>query len=68
MATRAAKKKTIEIVQVRSGIGAPEMHKRTLRSLGLHRPHQRVIRPDNAAVRGMVASISHLVKLVAKKS
>lgn len=68
MATRAARKKgkTIEIVQVRSGIGAPDRHKRTLKSLGFRRLHQVVVRTDNPAVRGMVESIPHLVRLVPK--
>ena len=58
------KGKTIEIVQVRSGICTPENHKRTLRALGLRRLNQKVVRPDNPAVRGMVATIPHLVRVV----
>ena len=66
MTTRAVKKKgkTIEIVQVRSGICTPENHKRTLKALGFRRLNQKVVRPDNPAVRGMVATIPHLVKVV----
>jgi large subunit ribosomal protein L30 len=65
-AARAAKKKgkTLEIVQVRSGIGTPEPHKATLRALGLRRLNQKVVRPDNPAVRGMVGAIPHLVKIL----
>ena len=58
------KGKTIEIVQVRSGICTPDNHKRTLRALGFRRLNQKVVRPDNPAVRGMVATIPHLVRLV----
>ncbi len=66
MAKRAPKKKgkTIEIVQVRSGICTPENHKRTLRALGLRRLNQKVVRPDNPAIRGMVGTIPHLVRVV----
>ena len=66
MAKRAAKRKgkTIEIIQVRSGICTPENHKRTLRALGLRRLNQKVVRPDNPAIRGMVATIPHLVRVV----
>ena len=66
MPKRVAKRKgkTIEIVQVRSGICTPENHKRTLRALGLRRLNQKVVRPDNPAVRGMVATIPHLVRVV----
>ncbi len=66
MAKRVPKKKgkTIEIVQVRSGICTPENHKRTLRALGLRRMNQKVVRPDNPAIRGMVGTIPHLVRVV----
>jgi len=58
--------KSLEIVQVRSGIGTPENHKRTLRALGLTRLNQRVVRPDNPAIRGMVETIPHLVRIVSE--
>jgi len=66
MAPRAAKKKgkTLEIVQVRSGICTPENHKRTLKALGFTRLNQTVTRPDNPAIRGMVKTIPHLVRIV----
>jgi large subunit ribosomal protein L30 len=54
----------ISILQVRSGIGCNITHKRVLRSLGLRHPHQTVVRPDNPAVRGMVETIRHLVRIV----
>jgi large subunit ribosomal protein L30 len=57
-------KKSIVIEQYRSGIGFSERQKRTLRSLGLRKLRQRVERPDNPAVRGMVAKIGHLVRIV----
>jgi len=57
-------KKKLIIEQYRSGIGCVERHRRVLRSLGLRKIRQRVERPDNAAVRGMVAAISHLVRVV----
>ena len=55
---------TITIKQVKSGICCPDRHKRTLRALGLRRMNQRVVRPDNPAIRGMVAAIPHLVRIV----
>jgi large subunit ribosomal protein L30 len=68
MAPRAAKKKgkTLDIVQVRSGICTPENHKRTLKALGLSRINQKVTRPDNPAIRGMVDTIPHLVRIVSE--
>jgi large subunit ribosomal protein L30 len=56
--------KTITIEQYRSGICCVVTHKRTLKALGLKRMRQRVVRPDNPAVRGMVESIPHLVRIV----
>jgi large subunit ribosomal protein L30 len=68
MAPRAVKKKgkTLEIVQVRSGICTPENHKRTLKALGFTRLNQRVTRPDNPAIRGMVDTIPHLVRIISE--
>ena len=68
MAPRAAKKKgkTLDIVQVRSGICTPENHKRTLKALGFSRLNQKVTRPDNPAIRGMVDTIPHLVRIVSE--
>ena len=57
------KVKRLAITQVRSGIGRPEKHRRTLRALGIRRHQQTVIHDDSAAIRGMVASIPHLVEV-----
>lgn len=59
-----ASKKSIVIEQYRSGIGFSERQRRTLRALGLRKLNQRVERTDNPAVRGMVAKICHLVRIV----
>lgn len=55
--------KMLEIKLVRSPIGYNVRQKRTVRALGLRRMQQAVVRPDNPAVRGMVAAISHLVRV-----
>jgi large subunit ribosomal protein L30 len=57
----SAAKKTIKIRQVRSGIGFDKTQKATLRALGLEKIGRVVERPDNPAIRGMVAKIPHLV-------
>ncbi len=54
----------ITIQQVRSGICCNYRHKRTLKALGLRRINQQVVHPDNPAIRGMVAAIPHLVRIV----
>jgi large subunit ribosomal protein L30 len=69
VATRSRKeaagpKGRIVVEQYRSPICCQEIQKRTLRSLGLRRIRQRVELPDNPAVRGMVAAIPHLVRVV----
>ena len=56
--------KKLIIEQYRSGIGCMERHRRVLRSLGLRKIRQRVERPDNAAVRGRVKTIPHLVRII----
>ena len=58
-----AKKKMLEIKQVRSGIGRPEPHRRTLRALGIKRHQQSVVHEDSPAIRGMIKKISHLVSV-----
>lgn len=58
-----AKTKQIEITQVRSGIGRPGNHRRTLRALGIKRHQQSVIQNDTPAIRGMIEQISHLVSV-----
>ena len=55
--------KKIEIKQVRSGIGRPEPHRRTLRALGIKRHQQSVIHEDSPAIRGMIKQVSHLVSV-----
>ena len=60
----SATRKTVRIRQVRSGIGFDKTQKATLRALGLEKLGRVVERPDNAAIRGMVAKIPHLVVIV----
>lgn len=60
----AKTQKMIRVQQVRSGIGFPRTQREVLRSLGLRRMWHVVERQDSPAVRGMVAKISHLVKIV----
>jgi large subunit ribosomal protein L30 len=52
----------IRILQTKSGIGAPDKHRRTLEALGLR--HQRsVVHNDNPAIRGMIFQVRHLVQV-----
>ncbi|UYN91566.1 MAG: 50S ribosomal protein L30 [Anaerolineales bacterium] len=62
MAAKSTGKK-IKITLVRSPIGATERHKRTVKALGLRKMHQSIVAEDNATVRGMVNSVTHLLKV-----
>ena len=53
----------LKITLVRSPIGFNYSQKRTVKALGISKMHQTVVRPDNVAVRGMVKSIEHLLKV-----
>jgi large subunit ribosomal protein L30 len=55
--------KLLRITLVRSPIGFPLRQKRTVRALGLRRMQQTVENPDNPAIRGMLASIPHLLRV-----
>jgi large subunit ribosomal protein L30 len=53
----------LRITLVRSTIGRPSVQGRTVQALGLRKLNSIVVRPDNPSIRGMVNSISHLVKV-----
>ena len=49
---------------VRSAICAPVKQKLVVKGLGFTRLNHVIERPDNAAIRGMVAKVPHLVEIV----
>jgi large subunit ribosomal protein L30 len=51
----------LKVTQVRSKIGGTQNQRDTLRSLGLKRLHDVVVKEDRPEIRGMVATVSHLV-------
>jgi large subunit ribosomal protein L30 len=51
----------IKVTQIRSGIGTKPNQRQTLRSLGLKRIHDSVVQEDRPEIRGMVATVPHLV-------
>jgi large subunit ribosomal protein L30 len=53
----------IKITQVRSGIGTKPNQRQTLRSLGLKRIHDSIVQEDRPEIRGMVATVPHLVRV-----
>jgi large subunit ribosomal protein L30 len=53
----------IKVTQIRSAIGTKPNQRQTLRSLGLKRIHDTVIQEDRPEIRGMVATVPHLVRV-----
>lgn len=51
----------LKITLRRSRIGSTPQQRAALRGLGLRRMHASVLRPDDAAIRGLVSRVSHLV-------
>ena len=55
----------IKVKLIRSRIGTTPAQKKVLDAMGLVRREQVKTLKDNAAVRGMIAKVSHLVEVVA---
>ncbi|HEX6233131.1 MAG TPA: 50S ribosomal protein L30 [Jiangellaceae bacterium] len=51
----------IKVRQVKSGIGGTSTQRDTLRSLGLKRIGDEVVKEDRPEIRGMVRAVTHLV-------
>lgn len=53
----------LRITLVRSPIGFNVRQKRTVRALGLRRLHQSVEQADSPVIRGMLAKVTHLIRV-----
>ena len=53
----------LRITQTRSVIDRSKDQKRTVRSLGLHRIRDSVLKDDRPEIRGMIAKVAHLVRV-----
>lgn len=51
----------LKVTQTRSGIGGKQNQRDTLRSLGLKRIGDIVVKEDRPEIRGMVDTVTHLV-------
>ena len=51
----------LKVTQTRSGIGGKQNQRETLRSLGLKRIGDVVVKEDRPEIRGMVKTVRHLV-------
>ncbi len=56
--------KTITVQQIRSAIRRPEVQTQTLKGLGLNKLNRTRTLEDTPAVRGMIARVAHLVRVV----
>jgi large subunit ribosomal protein L30 len=55
--------KQLSITLVKSPIGYSIRQKRTVRALGLRKINQTVVHNESDVIRGMIAKISHLVRV-----
>ena len=53
----------LKVTLVKSTIGAVPKHKKTVEAVGLKKLNKTVVLPDNAATRGMIKQVQHLVKV-----
>ena len=60
-------KKKVTLVQTGSAIGRPASQRQTLVGLGLNRFGRQSSLEDTPAVRGMIAKVAHLIRIVETK-
>ena len=58
-----AEQKMLKITLVKSTIGAVPKHKATVKAMGLRKLNKTIVLPDNAATRGQIQQIRHLIKV-----
>jgi large subunit ribosomal protein L30 len=63
----AAKSKTVTVEQIGSPTRRPDKQQKTLIGLGLNKMHRVRTLEDTPSVRGMIASVGHLVRVVEDK-
>lgn len=51
----------LKVTQIKSTIGTKRNHKASLRTLGLRKIRQSVVREDTPQVRGLIHTVRHLV-------
>ena len=59
-----AAKKTVTVEQIGSPLRRPGDQQATLSGLGLNKLHRKRTLEDTPAVRGMIAKVAHLVRVV----
>jgi large subunit ribosomal protein L30 len=56
-------KKMVRVTQIGSHIGRPDVQRQTLIGLGLNKRHRTRELEDTPAVRGMIRSVAHLLRV-----
>ena len=67
MAKKEVAQKTVTVEQIGSPIRRPAIQRQTLIGLGLNKMHRVRTLEDTPAVRGMIRSVQHLVRVVDEK-
>jgi large subunit ribosomal protein L30 len=62
-AGKATQPTQLKITQVRGTIGTRWKQRESLRTLGLRKIRQSVVRDDNAQTRGLIAAVRHLIEV-----
>ena len=55
--------KMLKVTLVKSTIGAVPKNRKTVESMGLRKLNHSIILPDNAATRGQIRLVGHLLKV-----
>ena len=66
-ASKKADGKTLVVEQIGSPIRRPKEQRATLVGLGLNKKHKQRTLEDTPSVRGMIAAVQHLVRVVEEK-
>jgi large subunit ribosomal protein L30 len=53
----------LKVTQVKSVIGSKQNQRDTLRTLGLKRINDAVVKEDRPEIRGMIRTVTHLVRV-----
>jgi len=57
----------VQVTQVKSTIGTKPVHRATMKALGLRGIGRQTTLPDSPDVRGMLAKVTHLVRVEASE-
>jgi large subunit ribosomal protein L30 len=61
---KAETKKTVTVEQIRSAARRDQRQQATLIGLGLNKLNRRATLEDTPAVRGMIAKVAHLIRII----